>query len=125
MSTTVWQRGEAVFLAALAAVVFVAAGHAWWWLPALFLVYDLSALGYVRGPRLGATVYNAVHSWALPALLVLAAVLLRTAGTASAPLEIIAGTWAFHVAVDRALGYGLKERDSFQSTHLGRIGRPG
>jgi len=30
--------------------------------------------------------------------------------------------WGFHVAVDRALGYGLKFNDDFQHTHLGWIG---
>jgi hypothetical protein len=28
----------------------------------------------------------------------------------------------FHSSVDRVLGYGLKYRDSFGDTHLGRIG---
>lgn len=31
--------------------------------------------------------------------------------------------WAFHVGVDRALGYGLKFRDRFTHTHLGEIGK--
>ncbi|TDB99096.1 DUF4260 family protein [Actinomadura sp. 7K534] len=30
---------------------------------------------------------------------------------------------AFHVGVDRALGYGLKLPDSFRHTHLGEIGK--
>jgi hypothetical protein len=30
--------------------------------------------------------------------------------------------WAGHIAMDRALGYGLKHPDGFQHTHLGRIG---
>ncbi|MFL0711613.1 MAG: DUF4260 family protein [Microcella pacifica] len=36
-------------------------------------------------------------------------------------LTALAG--AFHVAVDRALGYGLKRPDAFTHTHLGWIGR--
>jgi hypothetical protein len=36
---------------------------------------------------------------------------------------VLTCTWAFHVAVDRALGYGLKYPDSFAHTHLGWIGR--
>ncbi|WP_281964856.1 DUF4260 family protein [Serinicoccus marinus] len=35
----------------------------------------------------------------------------------------VAGTWAFHIAVDRLLGYGLKFTDSFAHTHLGEIGK--
>ncbi|GMA37195.1 hypothetical protein GCM10025876_33990 [Demequina litorisediminis] len=38
-------------------------------------------------------------------------------------LMVAALAWAFHIAVDRALGYGLKETDDFQHTHLGWIGR--
>lgn len=35
----------------------------------------------------------------------------------------VALIWIAHIAVDRALGYGLKLSSSFQDTHLGRIGR--
>ena len=35
---------------------------------------------------------------------------------------LLAACWAFHVAVDRALGYGLK-LGAFRHTHLGLIGR--
>ena len=31
--------------------------------------------------------------------------------------------WAFHIAGDRVLGYGLKFASGFQDTHLGRIGK--
>ncbi|WP_240639249.1 DUF4260 family protein [Micromonospora ureilytica] len=31
--------------------------------------------------------------------------------------------WAFHIAVDRALGYGLKTTEGFEHTHLGRMGK--
>lgn len=121
MSTAAWQRLEASALALAVAICFVVAGHAWWWLLLLFLVFDLSALGYLAGPRVGAAAYNVVHSWAGPAVLIAVAVCLRASGSASAVLEVIAGSWAFHVAVDRALGYGLKEGEGFHSTHLGPL----
>ncbi|WP_211338695.1 DUF4260 family protein [Georgenia muralis] len=35
----------------------------------------------------------------------------------------VALTWAFHIAVDRLLGYGLKFTDRFTHTHLGGIGK--
>jgi hypothetical protein len=34
----------------------------------------------------------------------------------------IALIWFVHIGMDRALGYGLKYRDSFKHTHLGMIG---
>ncbi len=98
---------------------------AWWWPLALFLAFDLSALGYVRGTRAGALGYNAVHSYGGPALLGAWAVAAAAWGVAGDPrwILVVAASWLFHVGVDRALGYGLKRDDSFQHTHLGWIGR--
>ncbi|WP_269087245.1 DUF4260 family protein [Serinicoccus sp. CNJ-927] len=36
---------------------------------------------------------------------------------------LVAVTWAFHSAVDRLPGYGLKFTDSFTHPHLGEIGK--
>ena len=97
----------------------------WWWVTlAAFLLFDLSALGYVRSAAMGAALYNSVHNYAWPA--VVAAVGLLVQGSAPVlatvcGLTALAG--AFHVAVDRALGYGLKLPDAFTHTHLGWIGR--
>ena len=41
----------------------------WYIFLLLFLLPDLSMLGYLAGPRLGAMVYNALHSTLGPALL--------------------------------------------------------
>ena len=60
----VWfQRVESATLAVAGAVVFIHLGFAWWWLVALFLVFDLSMVGYIASPRLGAWTYNIVHSY--------------------------------------------------------------
>ncbi|HEY7451246.1 MAG TPA: DUF4260 family protein [Candidatus Limnocylindria bacterium] len=86
-------------------------------IPALLLP-DLSALGYVAGPRVGAITYNLVHNWALAAVLALLAIAIGQVWPLAAAAVIGA-----HVGFDRALGYGLKLPTSFQDTHLGRIGR--
>ena len=49
-----FQRVESAALAVVAAVAFVDLGFDWWWLLALFLVFDLSMVGYASSPRLGA-----------------------------------------------------------------------
>ena len=51
-----WLRAEgaAVFVAGLAG--FLALGLPWWAFAALLLVPDASAVGYLRGPRVGALV---------------------------------------------------------------------
>ncbi|MCB2410130.1 DUF4260 domain-containing protein [Hymenobacter lucidus] len=102
----------------LATLVFSRLPYAWWMLPALFLVPDLSMLGYLAGPRVGAFCYNVAHHKAL-------ALTLGVAGWWLAqPLLLLAGTvLLFHIAFDRLLGYGLKYPTSFHDTHLGRTGR--
>jgi hypothetical protein len=84
----------------------------------LFLVPDLSFLGYLAGARTGAIVYNAVHSYIAPMVVI-------TSGFALAsPLVLsIAMIWLAHIGIDRALGYGLKYNAGFGFTHLGRIGK--
>jgi len=90
----------------------------WWIYAALFLAPDLSFAGYLGGPRTGALVYNAAHSYMMP-------MALMTAGfvTASPLVLSIAIIWLAHIGLDRALGYGLKYAGGFGFTHLGRIGK--
>ena len=90
----------------------------WWVFALLFLAPDLSFLAYLAGPRAGAMVYNAAHSYMAP-------VVLMVAGFAmAAPLVLsIAMIWLAHIGFDRALGYGLKYAAGFGFTHLGRIGK--
>lgn len=84
---------------------------------ALFLVPDLSALAYLAGPRVGAGAYNAVHTYAAPALLAGAmGIGLLT------PDWALALIWTSHIGLDRALGYGLKFSSAFRDTHLGQLG---
>ena len=114
----VWfQRAENATIAALAAVAFVELGFSWWWLAVLFLLFDVSMIGYVRSPSLGAWTYNAVHSYVGPATGGVVAVV-----TSSRDLAFVSLVWAFHIGIDRLLGYGLKLRDRFTNTHLGEIG---
>jgi hypothetical protein len=99
-------------------VLYAVWDGSWWVYAILFLAPDLSFLGYFAGPRIGAIVYNAAHSYMAP-------VALMTAGFALAsPLVLsIALIWLAHIGIDRALGYGLKYSAGFTFTHLGRIGR--
>lgn len=104
----------------LASVALYHTLHASWILfAALFLVPDLSMLGYIGGSRAGAMVYNTVHSYLLPLLLLLGVVILRHSSMA-APYLLI---WTAHIGLDRAFGYGLKYPSGFGATHLGQIGR--
>ena len=90
----------------------------WWYYPVLFFLPDLSMLGYLGGPRLGALIYNLVHHRALALLLYVIGTLLPSPALALVGVILFA-----HSSLDRVLGYGLKFTDSFANTHLGRIGR--
>ena len=69
----------------------------------LFLVPDLALIGYLGGPRAGAMLYNAFHTYLAPAAL---AALAYAGVLADAwPLCLI---WVAHIGLDRALGLGLK-----------------
>jgi hypothetical protein len=109
-------EGLAILVAALVAYRWL--GGAWTTFAWLFLVPDLSMLGFLAGPRVGAIAYNAAHSY-------LGAALLAGCGALfSAPLwSLLAAIWVAHIGLDRALGYGLKYGSAFADTHLGRIGR--
>jgi hypothetical protein len=75
-------------------------------------------LGYLAGSCRGARIYNAAHTYTVPAALALSALLLHVA--ALLPLALI---WINHVGIDRLMGYGLKYSDGFGWTHLGRLGK--
>lgn len=121
------QRVEAGAVALIALVAVVAVYPGWWWVVLVaFLAFDLSMLGYVHSTAAGATTYNLVHNYAFPALAGMGALALEPVSpVASTAAGVLACAWAFHVGVDRALGYGLKLPDSFTNTHLGRIGGRG
>jgi hypothetical protein len=90
----------------------------WWVYAILFLAPDLSFAGYLAGPRVGAIVYNAAHSYMVPVTLMVSGFALAS------PLVLsIAMIWMAHIGIDRALGYGLKYSAGFSFTHLGRIGK--
>jgi hypothetical protein len=90
----------------------------WWVYAIVFLAPDLSFAAYLAGPRAGAIVYNAAHSYMAPMTLMI------TGFALSSPLVLsIAMIWLAHIGIDRALGYGMKYVAGFGFTHLGRIGK--
>ncbi len=112
-----WLRieGAAAFVAGVS--VFLALGGWWILLVPLLLLPDVSMVGYLRGPGLGATLYNLVHNWAVGLALLGGGVALEVTWLALAGAVLVA-----HAGMDRALGYGLKYPTAFHDTHLGRIG---
>jgi hypothetical protein len=113
-------RLEGFAVAALTAALYARTGASWWLFAALWLTPDLSMLGYLYRPCWGARFYNAAHTYVLPGVLAVCALLLHA--SALLPFALI---WANHIGVDRMLGYGLKYSDGFGFTHLGRLGKRG
>lgn len=111
--------GLAVTLASI--VLYRELGMSWWVFVVLFLVPDVSILAYLLNARVGATVYNLMHTYVWPAGM-FAMGFLSARGT----LMGVALIWMAHIAIDRALGFGLKYSDApFRETHVQRAqGRP-
>ncbi len=109
-------EGLVVFVAAL--IAYRETGAGWGLFALVILAPDLAMLGYLTGPRAGAVLYNAAHSYLAPAVLGAAGLWL------AAPLATnLALIWIAHIGIDRALGYGLKYDGGFGLTHLGRVGK--
>jgi len=113
-------RVEGLALLALATAAFSYTQTSWWLYVVLFFVPDVSFAGYLGGPKVGAVVYNAMHTTVAPALLAALSLALG-----ASQMLAVAAIWAAHIGFDRLLGYGLKYADGFGATHLGRIGREG
>ena len=108
-----WYRAEGavVFIAAL--VLYFQAGGSWWLLLVLSLAPDLSALGYLAGPRVGSLTYNLAHTYIGPVALAVIGVV----GDWTLGLQL-ALIWLAHIGIDRALGYTLKRpTDTFGRPH--------
>jgi hypothetical protein len=117
-SPLVLLRLEGLAIAALSLVLYARTGASWWVFAGFWLAPDLSMLGYLHSACWGSRIYNAVHTYVLPAALALSALLLGA--NAMLPAALI---WINHISVDRMLGYGLKYSNGFGWTHLGRLGK--
>ncbi len=107
---------EGLALAVVAIALFARADGNWLLFVVLILAPDLSALGYLAGPRVGSIVYNTVHTEALPAALALFGLL----GGSQLALWL-ALIWLCHIGADRFFGFGLKYATEFKDTHLNRV----
>jgi hypothetical protein len=109
-------RLEGLAVAVTALVLYADAGFGWLLFAVLILAPDLSALGYLRGPSVGAASYDLVHTYVPPLALVI------VGAVADADLASqIALVWFTHIGFDRLLGYGLKYPSGARDTHLQRV----
>jgi hypothetical protein len=113
-----WVRADAAALLVLALWAVASTNSSWMWFLALFLVPDLSMIGYAFGPRVGATTYNAGHLYVWSVGLLAAGLAWHASLATTAALS-----WIAHIAFDNVVGYGLKLPIGFEHTIYGPIGR--
>jgi hypothetical protein len=104
-------EGAAVFVLSLLAYRW--SHGSWLQFALLFLVPDLSMLGYLANVRVGSLMYNAIHTYIGP--LALAAYSFETGHEMLLSLSF---TWIAHIGLDRMFGFGLKYPTRFKDTHL-------
>ena len=107
---------EGLALLVAAVVVYVEIDASWILFAVLFLAPDVSFLGYLAGPRVGAAAYNALHTAVVPVALAVFALLADAENVLAVAL-----VWLAHIGVDRAIGYGLKYPTALRDTHLQRV----
>ncbi len=113
-----WLRAEGAATLAAGFAGFLFLGLPWWAFLLLLIVPDISMAGYLRGPRLGAILYNVAHDLATGVVVAGVGLAIGSVLVAAAGAILVA-----HSGMDRMMGYGLKFPSSFKDTHLGRIGR--
>jgi hypothetical protein len=111
-------RLEGLSFVVTSCLVYRHAHYSWAQFLLFLLLPDLSFAGYLAGPKIGAGVYNAAHTYVTPITIGIAFYLLNI-DTEFRFLLI----WMVHIGFDRALGCGLKYDTGFGETHLGKIGK--
>jgi hypothetical protein len=119
--TVVLERVENAALAAVLGWFLWSAGAEPWPIAVVLILPDPSVAGYLMGPRIGVVGYNLAHWMALPLALGPGTVILRPGEIV--PAHLVAMIWLLHIAVDRAMGYGLKLPSGFRDTHLCQVWR--
>ena len=111
-----WLRLEGLALLIAGVIAYGWLNGAWLALLPLLLVPDLSMLGYLRGPRLGAIVYDLGHN-----LVVALGAIGLGLWFGQGWLTIAGVVLVAHVGVDRLMGFGLKYPTDFKDTHSQRV----
>jgi hypothetical protein len=116
LSPSVLVRAEGAAVLGLALYLYGRYGRGWILFAVLILVPDISIPVYFLDRRLGAAVYNLVHTLLWPAALAGFGV-----GADNRVAVAVALIWFAHIGADRMLGYGLKYPADFKQTHIQRL----
>jgi hypothetical protein len=109
-------RIEGCLVLAASVLLYWQMHFGWLMFAILLLTPDISMVGYLGGVKIGASVYNFVHTLIGPLLLIGFSVL-----TARTSLLAYGFIWTAHIGMDRMMGFGLKYPTNFKDTHLQRV----
>ncbi|MEN7538195.1 DUF4260 domain-containing protein [Aurantiacibacter flavus] len=110
-------RAEATLVLVGAVAAYASLGSSWTLFALLILIPDVSILGFLAGPRVGAVTYNAAHWHGIPLSI------LGYGFSGHSPIMLDVGLiWIAHISFDRMIGAGLKYPDGFRFSHLGVYG---
>ncbi|MDB5211040.1 MAG: hypothetical protein JWQ30_1867 [Sediminibacterium sp.] len=82
----------------------------------LFFAPDISMLGYLVNPKIGAVSYNLFHHKGIAITLTGIGYFLQIELLMATGILLLA-----HSSFDRVMGYGLKYQTSFNDTHIGKL----
>jgi hypothetical protein len=111
-------KSEEALLFFLSLYVFHLLTFSWNWYFVFILIPDISMLGYLVNTKIGAHAYNFAHHKGLAVIVFLVGIIFQITELQFTGLILFS-----HSSMDRIFGYGLKFTDSFQNTHLGKIGK--
>ena len=103
----------APFILSIVLINLLPLNFAWWEWILIFLVPDISMIGYAAGNMIGAIVYNVVHHQLVAVVVGLVGLALQLPYIELAGLVLLG-----HSSIDRAMGFGLKLDKGFKFTHL-------
>ena len=107
-------EGLVIFIACL--YFYNQIGVSWWLFILLWLLPDISMIGYLRDKQIGAIMYNFVHNYILALLVVLLGLWQGNNYIVSLGVILVS-----HIGLDRFLGYGLKYTSGFKDTHIQKL----
>ena len=109
-------EGAAV-LGAIIYIYFFRLDGSWVLFVALLLAPDIGLAAYAtRNNRLGSILYNSLHTYIFPVLIIASGMAARSELVVEVGLILAA-----HIAMDRMLGYGLKYVTGPKPTHLQKV----
>lgn len=116
-----WLQAEGLVVLLAASALYHREGFGWGWFALGFMAPDLAMLAYLHGPRFGAAVYNAAHSYVAPVVLLLVSAVAAVDSGSRQVTAQAALIWFAHIGFCRATGFGLKYAHDFDVTHLGPV----